>query len=344
MFNLNQTLGRTAIVDGKECLFFSGYSYLGMSHVPEFVELVKEGIDKYGWIFPSSRISNTQLELFSAFEAKLSEITGMEETVCFSSGYLAARAVVGIMQHEYSYFFSPPQTHPAISLNSGIQTFAAKNFQGWSKLLVEHIKTIRTPNEIILSYDSINPLSAELNDSSFLNLINQKIICVIDDSHGVGLINNGTGICKNIAQKENISYISSYSLSKAYNLIGGAVSCSKQIAQQLRTSPFYTASTSISPAFAYAFLNGQALYQQQREKLKKNIEVFQTLTDYKLKSHPELPIFILHTDTDEKKLEEAGIIISSFAYPNPEGEKINRIVLNALHTEEDLNRLAEALK
>jgi len=344
MFNLSQTPGRKAILDGKEYLFFSGYSYLGMNHVPEFVELVKEGIDKYGWIFPSSRISNTQLDIFEKFEARLSEITGMEETVCFSSGYLAARAVVSIMQHEYSYFFSPPQTHPAISLNSGIQTLAAKDFEGWSKLLVEHIKTIRTPNEIILSYDSINPLLAELNDASFLNLINKKIICVIDDSHGVGLINNGSGVCKNIPQKENVSYIASYSLSKAYNLIGGAVSCSKEIAQRLRSSTHYTASTSISPAFAFAFLQGQELYHRQREKLKNNISLFRHLTKQRFKSHAELPIFIIPPATDEMKLKDAGIIISSFAYPDPTGEKIQRVVINALHTETDLQELADVLK
>ena len=75
MFTLNDTPGRTAIANGKEYLFFSGYSYLGMSHVPEFAELIKEGIDKYGWLFPSSRISNTQLELFTQFEAKLSLVS-----------------------------------------------------------------------------------------------------------------------------------------------------------------------------------------------------------------------------------------------------------------------------
>jgi 7-keto-8-aminopelargonate synthetase-like enzyme len=115
MFNLSNNPGRTAIVNGKEHLFFSGYSYLGMNHVPGFVELVKEGIDKYGFLFPSSRISNTQLDLFNEFEAKLSAITGMEATVCFSSGFLAGRAVADMYQGED--YTCAPQTHPAICLN-----------------------------------------------------------------------------------------------------------------------------------------------------------------------------------------------------------------------------------
>jgi 8-amino-7-oxononanoate synthase len=341
MFNLNHTPGRTAIVDGKEYLFFSGYSYLGMNHVPEFIELVKEGIDKYGLLFPSSRISNTRLNLLEEFEAKLSSINGMEETVCFSSGFLAGRAVVDLFKREdYS---CAPLTHPAINFertqNGGDKITLREpqgdiTFDSWLKQ--------PTSEKSILVFDSVNPLTAEVNDVSFLDAINNKLTCIIDDSHGTGLINNGKGVAGSLSKKHD--NIITFSLSKAYNLVGGAVSCSKEIAEQLRASPFYTASTSISPAFAFAFLKGQDLYKQQREKLKKNIETFRTLTNDQLKSHGELPIFILPVEVNENILEEAGIIISSFAYPDPAGESIKRVVLNALHTESDLQVLASALK
>src|SRR5947199_10832782 len=87
----NQTPGRTAIVNGEEYLFFSGYSYLGMQHMPEFIALIKEGIDKYGWLFPSSRISNTQLKLYEECEALLSSVTGAEDTVLVSSVFTSVK-------------------------------------------------------------------------------------------------------------------------------------------------------------------------------------------------------------------------------------------------------------
>lgn len=327
MLNLENTPGRTAVIDGKEHLFFSGYSYLGMNHVPGFIELVKEGIDKYGLLFPSSRISNTQLDLFSAFEAKLSEITGMEETVCFSSGFLAGRTVAELFKHEK--YSCAPHTHPALYIDASTGSFV-----DWKQ---------RANEANILLFDSVNPLTAEVNNVSFLEEISKEVTCVIDDSHGAGLLNEGAGISKSLQNNEHINYIFTYSLSKAYNLVGGAVSCSADVAKLLRTSTYYTASTSISPAFAYAFIKGQELYSKQRQKLQKNIQLFSSVTNNKFRSHPELPIFILPADTDEKKLEEAGFIISSFAYPDPSGEKIKRVVLNALHTEDDLHRLADHL-
>src|SRR5689334_11970032 len=94
MLTFTEKPGRTAIINNEKYLFFSGYSYLGMQHVPEFIELVNAGIDKYGWMFPSSRISNTRLKLYEECEALLSSITGVEETVLVSSGFTAGRMAI----------------------------------------------------------------------------------------------------------------------------------------------------------------------------------------------------------------------------------------------------------
>ncbi len=336
MFNLDTTPGRTAMVNGKEYLFFSGYSYLGMNHVSQFVGLVKEGIDKYGLLHPSSRISNTTLDLFEAFETKLAEITSSETAVCFTSGFLAGRAVMEVLKHET--IFCAPAAHPAICDERNTD----QTFGQWTEAVLSEIdKATGTP---VLAFDSVNPLTAEVNDVSFLEKIEKKIICIIDDSHGAGLIRNGKGISARLPKKENIEYVITYSLSKAFNLVGGAVSCSDRFAKQLRSCSYYTASTSIAPAFAYAFVNGQHLYQQQRELLKRNIQLATRLTKYvPAPGNHELPVFILPGDVDENKLETEGIIISSFAYPDPKGKKIKRVVLSALHTEADLRKLADQL-
>ena len=325
MFHLQNNPGRTAIVKGKEYLFFSGYSYLGMHHIRQFVQLVREGLDKYGWMFPSSRISNTQLDLFDRFEAKLSEITGSEDTVCFSSGFLAGRSVAELLQG--SGYSCAPGTHPAICIQKTID----QDFNRWLENIDAHS---------VLAFDSVNPLKAQINDVSFLDKL-EPTTCVIDDSHGIGIINNGDGISRSLPAKHD--YLITYSLSKAFNITGGAVSCSKEMANKLRASSAYTASTSIVPAFAYAFLEGQLLYQEQRKKLLENITLFKTLTNNVFQNNPALPVFVLPSPVNEEKLEDAGFIISSFAYPDPNGKKIQRVVINALHTADDLERLAKAL-
>jgi 7-keto-8-aminopelargonate synthetase-like enzyme len=133
-------------------------------------------------------------------------------------------------------------------------------------------------------------------------------------------------------------------LSKAYHITGGGVSCSNGIASKLKSSPFYTGSTPISPAFIHAFLNGQLLYHKQQKRLQDNITRFISfIKDIPgICYHPELPIFIL-PEIDADTFAKYKIIISSFAYPDALGKRITRVVLNALHTEEDLQKISNIL-
>jgi 7-keto-8-aminopelargonate synthetase-like enzyme len=168
---------------------------------------------------------------------------------------------------------------------------------------------------------------------------------LIDDSHGIGITgSNGEGVSSRMPAGHTL--ILSYSLSKAFNLVGGAVSCNTEMAERLRRFPEYTAATALSPAFVHAFIKGQSLYAQQRKKLQHNIAVFRELirTIPEIRSVPELPIFVLPATTNGQRLYEQGMLISSFAYPDPHGPKMQRVVLNALHTEEDLYRLSIALQ
>jgi 7-keto-8-aminopelargonate synthetase-like enzyme len=82
----------------------------------------------------------------------------------------------------------------------------------------------------------------------------------------------------------------------------------------------------------------------QRERLKDNVIYFQSMIRElkEIRFSPALPIFIL-PPCDEEELLKKKIIISSFAYPDPSGQKLQRVVLNALHTRNDLEILAEAL-
>ncbi|MDB5225867.1 MAG: 2-amino-3-ketobutyrate coenzyme ligase, partial [Bacteroidota bacterium] len=167
-----------------------------------------------------------------------------------------------------------------------------------------------------------------------------------DDSHGIGLIGkNGEGIASSLPRKDNIEYIITYSLSKSFHTEGGAVSCTNEKhAALLRALPEYTATTPMPPALIHAFLNGAEIYHEQREKLKKNTAFFREVAPGHViaAQHDQLPISVLN-DVKEENLLDAHIIISSFPYPDPKGKKIKRVVVNALHSQADLQALADAL-
>lgn len=342
MFSLQQTPGRTAIVHDMEFLFFSGYAYLGLNHEPNFLKLLHQGIDLYGAIFPSSRISNTELSLYAETEIILSNLTQTSETILFQSGFTAGKAAIEMIEAGATVFQSP-FCHPAIRFNTNSNLL----FSDWAKDIVKTINNQQFSATPVIISDSVNQLTAEVYDFSFLSNLQQKVICIIDDSHGMGLLGNqGEGISSQLPRNKNIEYIITYSLSKALNIQAGAVSCSNQhTAEKIRKTSWYTAVTPPSPAMLYAFSNASEIYQAQRTKLnQQKITLQKLLTDKnEIHFHPALPVFILPELLDEDYFSEKGIIISSFAYPDPKGKKINRAVINALHTNEDLQNLANAI-
>lgn len=341
MYQLDQAPGRTVWTHGKEYLFFSGYAYLGMSHVKEFTDLVKEGIDKYGFLYPSSRISNTPLELYRIFENVLSTLVDTEETVTFSSGYLAGRAIADLVTKHNKNIFSVPFTHPAIY--SG-ETLPADD---WKNYLIKTINQA-SANSFVLCMDSVNPLTATVANFSFLHDLypDKHLTCIIDDSHGIGLLGPvAQGISHLLPTLHNVEFVISYSLSKAFNINGGAVSCSTKLAKLLRASSYYAGSTAIAPPMVHAFIHGHGLYIQQLKKLQQNISDFIKVTNDigGINFYPHLPVFVLKKEFEQKHFDPHRIIISSFAYPDPLGNKVNRVVINALHTKQDLFKLSSVI-
>ena len=330
--------GRTALVNGREFLFFTGYNYLGINSDPEFIALMAEGLAKYGWLHPSSRISNTRLAIYEECEALLSELTGTEATALLSSGYAAGRAATGLYEPNVC---NAPQSHPAILQNLSEFT----DFSVWrSWLIQEHASAC---DLLIIAGDSVNPLTSAINDFSFLSTLNRAVTAIIDDSHGIGVIGNkGSGMSSLMRSDDQVMCVYTYSLAKAFGIVGGAVSGPSEVIAAIKSRPEYSGATALSPAQAYAFVNGQHIYHRQREKLKAGITYFEAaLYDLEGIQHTaSLPVFMLPVQFKEQLFHDNDILISAFAYPDPTGKKLQRVVLNALHTFADLDRLASVVK
>lgn len=345
--------GRTIVVDGREYLFFSGYSYLGMSHVPDFISLVKEGVDRYGVLYPSSRVSNTPLALYGHLEHYLSQLTGREATVTFSSGYLACMAA-GQLAAGFGEVLVAPGTHPATGISGWPPGFGpagvpyhpahAAAHEEWCYKVLEY--TSRAAGmDFVLVMDSVAPLEGAVRNFMFLQDLprHKRYTVLIDDSHGIGWLGeHGEGITGALMHLPHVEYVLAYSLSKALHLQGGAVGCSRAMAERLRRMPVYTGSTPMAPAQAHALLAGGPLYEVQRAGLAHNWAGLRAKPASRLVA-TAMPVFLCPEEDAAARLEKKGILISSFAYPDPTGTVINRVVLSALHRDEDLSRLCDAL-
>lgn len=346
MQTLLQTPGNFATTEQGEQLFFSGYSYLGMASHPAFMQWVKEGLDKYGLMQPSARISNTPLQVYSEVEAQISDWLAAADTVLFAGGFAAGQAAVQHVQRLDCPIFAAPNCHPAV-LAAGIQS-ATTTFETWSQQVVEQINNHTNDGPFVIITDAVNPLAPVAYNWQFLSAIQKPLIVLIDDSHGIGITgNNGKGVASLLPQQKNIEWIISFSMSKALGVQAGAVACSNDsTAAALRSNPFYAATTPPMPAVLHAWQQATTLYEAQRVKLQQHChwmkEQVQHSTSFVL--HPQLPILFLPTDMDEHWFAQHNILISSFAYPNPAGKPLNRAVFTAAHSQQDVQQLIALLR
>jgi 8-amino-7-oxononanoate synthase len=336
-------LSRQITVANEQYLYFGGTAYLGIPQHSAFHALYLEGIKRFGINNGTSRNNNVQLGIYNEVEAFAAAYFGAEDCLITSSGYLAAQLTVKKLSTRGELRYAPA-THPALWLNSAPPTIGS--FQAWSKALVEEINQSKAMDWVILS-NSLNNLYPEVYDFSFIEKVDQrkKITLIVDDSHGIGLLNEGKGIFSVLPKLSNVEIVVVASMAKALGTDAGVVLASKQTIFSLKQSNEFLGASPPAAAGLYAFMHAEGIYEQERLKLQALTSRLRTLmkSDSRWRYVPELPVFLSADQEIAQKLLEKRILISSFAYPDQNGALINRIVLSSWHTFEDIEELILAL-
>lgn len=340
----NQLFGRTLYVQGKEYLFFSGTAYLGIPQNELFQRYLLEGIRRFGTNWGSSRISNLQLGVFEQAEKKLAAMAGAQAALTLSSGYLMCQMVVSTLQKDNTFIYAPG-AHPALRLEQN--NAFTQEYGQWVAQLPERIAA--TPEEnIVLVANAVDALHVRQNDFSWIQQLpeNKKFTLLLDDSHGFGVTGKeGGGVCSLLDVPAHITLIVVSSLAKAMGLPGGVVFSDEATIERFRQSPYFSGSSPIIPAYLHAFLQAEQVYKQQRARLQQHILYFTTALGavHTFQTFENYPVFYTPDNGLYEQLKQKKILISSFPYPTPKDAAVTRIVLNSLHTQEDLDRLLQAL-
>jgi 7-keto-8-aminopelargonate synthetase-like enzyme len=338
----NTTPDKVTHVSGKEYLFFSGFSYLGLHAHPHYKEALRNGIDLYGTVFVSSRIANLRLDLYEELDDTLAEMLRQEAAASFSSGYLASQGAIQYAATKGELCYSP-STHPSLRLGKAV--LPDLSWSAWTAQTLEKVNAW-PDNTFVIVADSVNPLTSTINDFNWLNGINKEVMVVIDDSHGFGVLGaDGGGIVHSLPKHPPLRYLLTASLAKAFSIQGGVVSGRLEDIIALKKTPAFTAGTSLMPASAWAFLQSKTLFRRQHKIMQQRIGEFLVFTRAMPQLHNpfQLPIFVVNAGI-EKELERKGTIISSFGYPHPDSPPINRIIITALHQTPQLETLYQQLQ
>ncbi|PSR56386.1 class I and II aminotransferase [Adhaeribacter arboris] len=341
----SQLPGRTLITEEATYLYFSGTSYLGMARNENFQKILQECFIEYGTNYSSSRLSNVQLKIFAETEAYLAAWTHAEAALVVTSGLVAGQLLVKALP-EAGEFMYGPRTHPAL-WRTPVDCYEG-DYHTWTQKLPEKIRASVSKKIIILT-NSLDALWVQAYSFEWINELpgNKAITVIIDDSHGFGLTGkNGAGVHTQLPKLPahvQVAVISSFG--KALGIPGGVILGNAAFIDQLKKSAFFGGGSPPVPAYLAAFLQAEELYQQAREKLQNNINQFTSTLQYseQFQSFAGYPIFYTRQNNLYDWLLQQQILISHFAYPTPADLPITRLVLNSLHTPEDIQVLTQQI-
>lgn len=340
---LDQKLGAVITVHQKNYLYFGGTAYLGIPQNKAFIAHYIEGINKYGLNNGTSRGNNVQLGIYNEAEAYMARQFGSEAALVTSSGYLAAKLTVQAYANEGQIRYAP-NTHPALWQVENPQV--ALSFKAWTQQVVSEINQSEEKNWVLIA-NAMDNIYPEIYDFGFIaNIRNDKnVVLIIDDSHGIGMLNGGVGVLKGVPKLPQVEVVVAASMAKALGLDAGVVlASSAQISKLKQTNEFYGASP---PAAAglYAFMQAESIYKTAYEEVCQQVQYFkQGLLD-KNDWHfvGDFPVFLCKQPAIDQKLLQANILISSFPYPDKNGPLLNRIVLASWHKKADIDTLLSAI-
>lgn len=337
---VNQFPDRIIEIDNENYFYFGGTAYLGLPTHPEFQKLLIKNILQWGTAYGSSRSANIQLTAYENGERFLANYIKADAVLTVSSGMLAGKLAIEVLTPQTDCFFHFPDTHTAIQVPESLPVFIGNQLNP---------RLLDTATEkITLLTDSVPSFHVKPIDLTILNSIptNKEITVIIDESHSLGILGiNGSGIYSTINFPTIKRKIMVASLGKAFGLTGGLIASDSEFINQIMTSDTFVSSAGMNPAFVQTMADASALYLQQHQKLKDNLNYIDThlIKNTSIHFDPNYPLIYAEIEGINAVFIINKIIVTNFKYPNRDTKDLNRIVITANHKKEDLDQIIHLL-
>ncbi len=352
--------GTRVFKDGKEYVMLSSNDYLGLREHPKIKEAGIEALKKWGSSTTGARLANGGRSFHRELEEELASFIGKEACHVFSAGYLACTSAITGFADRKDIIYADKNLHS--SLWSGIKLSGA-HCERFAHNHPEHLRQIlededpETAKLIVL--EGIYSMEGHIARLPELTSVAKEFnsFLILDDAHGFGVLgDNGRGTANHFDLTDQIDVICG-SFSKSLSGIGGFVASSLDAIEYMRSHSkqtiFSAALTPSACACAKAALQIIQNESQHRERLFQNLERYNALLkelslDTWESESPAVPIVLGEKEKVYyfwKALLEKGVYsIISVSPGVPPGKDLIRTAISAAHTEEDMDKIEEAVR
>lgn len=363
-FDVHENIAKdTTVINGKNCVNFASYNYLGLSGDREVMQAAVNAIKQYGTSVSASRLVSGQKPLHIQLEREIAGLLGVEDALVFNSGYATNVNTISHLFNQEDLILHDEFAHNSLVQGAVFSrakrlAFRHNDAEYLENLLKEHRSQYK--NALILS-EGLFSMDGDYPDLPALIALKEKYSCVlmIDEAHSIGTLGiTGRGISQHFNVDPRKVDIWMGTLSKSLASCGGYIAGPSELIEYLKfTCPGFIFSVGLSPPDAGAALKAVQILkndQQRVPRLQENARYIFNLAKAEYfnigtcMATAVIPVIIgdsVKTIQASLELANAGFNVKPIIYPAvAEAQARLRLFITSTHDKQQLDAVITALK
>ena len=343
---------------GAPVVAFCSNDYLGLAAEPTLASAAAGAAARWGVGAGASHLVSGHYAAHEALEARLAAFVGMDDALCFSTGYMANIGVMPALVGRGDAIFADKVNHASLVDGALLSRAELIRYPHCDLAALEaRLAASEAPRKLIVT-DSVFSMDGDLAPLPELLALAEahRAWLLVDDAHGFGVLGpQGRGSLAHFGLGSP-RLILMGTLGKAAGVAGAFVAGSRDVIEWLiNTSRSYIFTTGAPPLLAETLLTAVDLIEHgdtRRAHLAALIARFKAglrLSRWQLLASdtPIQPVVIgdnHETLAVSRALDAEGLWVPAIRPPTvPKGAARLRITLSAAHSVEQVDRLVAAL-
>ncbi|MEZ5757185.1 MAG: 5-aminolevulinate synthase [Emcibacteraceae bacterium] len=347
----------------KEIVVWCSNDYLGMGQHPDVINAMKEAIDKVGTGSGGTRNISGTHHYHVMLEEELADLHHKEAGLLFTSGYISNETSISTIAKLLPgcIIYSDELNHA--SMISGVLNGKCQK-RIFRHNSVEHLEELIKADDPalpkIILFESVYSMDGDFAPiEEFCDLADKyNTMTYMDEVHAVGMYGpRGGGVAEQRGLMDRVDIIEG-TLGKAFGLMGGYITASKNIVDCVRSfASGFIFTTSLPPALTAGALASvrhlkksnveRKIHQQRAARLKEKLREA-NLPVMPSDSHI-VPVLVGNPVICKKAsdilLDEYGIYVQPINFPTvPRGTERLRFAPNPLHDDDMIDHLVKSLR
>ncbi len=351
--------GTNIRLDGRDMIMLSSNDYLGLSFHPKVIEAGQKAMKQWGTSPTGARPSNGSRTYHIELEEKIATFLGREACHVHAAGYLSCLTSVAAFAQKGDLILADKNIHSCLWDGVRLSMATMERFSHNSPSdLREVAGSLDARQAKMLVIEGVYSMEGHIAKMPELIGIGEEFGCfnVVDDAHGFGVLGRqGRGTVDHFGLNDQVDIICG-SMSKSLASTGGFIAASRDIIEYLRTNSKQTIFSAAVPpsqaAVASAALDIMQKEPEHHERLWKNTKRYTDILhslglDLWESETPAVPIVLGSREAVyrfwQALLEKGVFSVMSIAPAVPPGKDLIRTAISALHTDEQIDRIGDAM-